>query len=145
MLTKDESVVTAVLTNVPDVGSVTLVAAVVVKVKEKAPDVARVEPSAKVKVDPVAGAVIVTLLMDVAEATPNVGVTSVGEFDNTLEPDPVDVVTPVPPLATLSVPLSVIAPVVAEFGVNPVVPALNDVTPPVDAAHVAVVPLDVST
>ena len=145
MLTKDESVVTAVLTNVPDVGSVTLVVAVVVSVKEKAPDVARVEPSAKVKVDPVAGAVIVTLLMDVAEATPNVGVTSVGEFDNTTDPVPVDVVVPVPPLATLSVPLSVIAPVVPVLGVNPVVPALNDVTPPVDAAHVAVVPLDVST
>ena len=89
MLTKDESVVTAVLTNVPDGGSVTLVAAVVVKVKEKAPDVARVEPSAKVKVDPVAGAVIVTLLMDVAEATPNVGVTSVGDVANTMPPDPV--------------------------------------------------------
>ena len=36
-------------------------------------------------------------------------------------------------------------PVVAVLGVNPVEPAENEVTPPVDAAHVAVVPLDVST
>ena len=48
-------------------------------------------------------------------------------------------------MATLSVPANVIAPVVVELGVKPVVPALNDVTPPVDAAHVAVVPLDVRT
>ena len=44
-----------------------------------------------------------------------------------------------------SVPAKVTAPVVVVLGVNPVVPAENDVTPPVDAAHVAVVPLDVST
>lgn len=50
---------------------------------------ARVEPSAKVKVEPVAGAVMVTLLMDVAEATPNVGVTSVGDVANTMLPEPV--------------------------------------------------------
>ena len=37
------------------------------------------------------------------------------------------------------------APVVAVLGVNPVVPAENDVTPPVLAAHVAVVPFEVST
>jgi hypothetical protein len=43
---------------------------------------------------------------------------------------------PVPPLATPSVPASVIAPVVALLGVRPVVPALNEVTPmPVRAAH----------
>ena len=39
MLTKLESVVTAVLTNVPDVGSVTLVVPVVAKVKANAPEV----------------------------------------------------------------------------------------------------------
>ena len=55
------------------------------------------------------------------------------------------VVCPVPPFAILSVPESAIAPVVAVLGVKPVVPAENDVTPPVEAAHVAVVPLDVST
>jgi len=57
---------------------------------------------------------------------------------------PKDVI-PVPPLAMFNVPLSVIAPVVAVLGVNPVVPAENEDTPPEDAAHDAVVPLDVST
>ena len=39
----------------------------------------RVLPSAIVRVDPVAGAVIATLFTDVAVATPNVGVVMVGE------------------------------------------------------------------
>jgi len=34
---------------------------------------------------------------------PKIGVTNVGEVDNTTLPVPVDVVTPVPPLATASV------------------------------------------
>ena len=55
------------------------------------------------------------------------------------------VVWPVPPFAIANVPARVIAPVVAVFGVKPVVPALNDVTPPVEADHVAVVPLEVKT
>lgn len=42
---------------------------------------------------------------------------------------PLLVVEPVPPLATASVPASVTAPGVAADGVNPVVPALNVVTP----------------
>jgi hypothetical protein len=42
---------------------------------------------------------------------------------------PLDVVTPVPPLATFRVPAKVTAPDVALDGVNPVVPALNVVTP----------------
>ena len=58
---------------------------------------------------------------------------------------PVDTVTPVPPLATASVPASVIAPVVALLGVRPVLPAENDVTPPVDAAHVGTPEASVST
>ena len=37
---------------------------------------------------------------------------------------------PVPPLAGISVPDSVTAPVVFVLGSNPVVPALNDDTPP---------------
>jgi hypothetical protein len=37
---------------------------------------------------------------------PKMGVTSVGLVDNTLLPEPVDVVTPVPPLATGSVPVT---------------------------------------
>ena len=55
------------------------------------------------------------------------------------------VVWPVPPFAIANVPARVIAPVVPVDGVKPVVPALKDVTPPVDADHVAVVPLEVKT
>jgi len=58
---------------------------------------------------------------------------------------PDDAVTPVPPLATASVPANVMAPVVALDGVRPVVPAEKLVTPPVLAAQLAVVPFDVST
>lgn len=68
------------------------------------------------------------------EGVPNAGVTSVGEFDKTTEPVPVEVVTPVPPFATASVPARVTSPVVAVFGVKPVVPALNDETPVVPEA-----------
>ena len=86
-----------------------------------------------------------------------VGVVIVGDVAKTIPPEPVTAwpnavwtpvpndVMPVPPFAIASVPPSVIAPVVAVFGVKPVVPALNDVTPPVDAAHVAVVPFEVKT
>ena len=85
-------------------------------------------------------------LVNVTEVgVPRTGVTSVGDVERTTEPEPVEVVTPVPPLATANVPANVTAPVVAVLGVNPVEPAENEVTPPVDAAHVAVVPLDVST
>ena len=43
-------------------------------------------------------------------------------------PDVPTAVNPVPPLATASVPPSVTLPVVAVFGVNPVVPPLNELT-----------------
>lgn len=46
-------------------------------------------PSAIVSVDPVAGAVNATLLIDVADAIPSVGVTSVGLVANTAAPEPV--------------------------------------------------------
>jgi hypothetical protein len=46
----------------------------------------------------------------------------------TTEFAPLEVVTPVPPLATFNVPLKVIAPVVEVEGLNPVVPALKDET-----------------
>ena len=46
-------------------------------------------------------------LVRVAEVgVPSNGVTNVGEVDNTTLPEPVDVVTPVPPLATGSVPVT---------------------------------------
>ena len=50
-------------------------------------------PSAIVKVDPVAGAVIATLLMLVALATPSVGVVKLGDVANTNDPEPVSSVT----------------------------------------------------
>jgi hypothetical protein len=59
---------------------------------------------------------------------PSIGVTKVGLVESTLAPEPVDVVTPVPPLATAKVPARVIAPPVAVLGVSPVVPPLNVVT-----------------
>ena len=49
----------------------------------------RVLPSATVRVADVAGAVIVILLTEVAEATPRAGVTSVGDVANTAAPLPV--------------------------------------------------------
>ena len=48
----------------------------------------------------------------------------------------VAVVTPVPPLATASVPASVIAPLVADDGVNPVVPPPKVVTPVPEVKYV---------
>jgi hypothetical protein len=62
---------------------------VVVRVKLLAPEVAKVELSANVSVAAVVGAVNATLLMLVAVATPNTGVTSVGVLANTLAPVPV--------------------------------------------------------
>ncbi len=92
------------LTNVPEVGRVTEVAALVNKdnalVAEKVitspppkvialvarvveSETVKVFPSATVKVELVAGAVIVTLFTEVAVATPKVGVTKVGLVEKT--------------------------------------------------------------
>jgi hypothetical protein len=84
---------------VPAVGNVTLVAAVVVSVKLLAPEVAKVDPSTKVNVDAVAGAVKTTLFILVADATPKTGVVRVGEVANTKSPLPVSSVTAVAKLA----------------------------------------------
>lgn len=62
----------------------------------------RVLPLAIVSVADVAGAVIAILLMEVADATPSVGVASVGLVARTTAPEPVDVVAPVPPWTTES-------------------------------------------
>jgi hypothetical protein len=59
---------------------------------------------------------------------PSIGVTKVGLVESTLAPEPVEVVTPVPPLATSNFPARVIAPPVAVLGVSPVAPPLNVVT-----------------
>ncbi len=50
--------------------------------------------------------VMVKPLIEVAVATPNTGVTSVGELERTTDPVPVEVVVPVPPLATAKVPVT---------------------------------------
>jgi hypothetical protein len=74
---------------VPLVGNVSVVVPVAVNVVENAPDVASVDPSARVSVALVVGAVIATLLTDVAVAIPIVGVVSVGEVAKTTLPEPV--------------------------------------------------------
>jgi len=105
---------------------------------------------------PVKFALVVTLLAVKAVAVPEMfvptnavgvprsGVTKVGLFDSTTLVVPVEDATPVPPLATASVPASVTTPVVAVLGVNPVVPAENEETAAAAAVLVQLVPLDVS-
>ena len=74
----------AKVAKVPEVGKVTEVVPVALRVCENAPlkvtlaAVDKVDPSANVKVDPVAGCVKVNLLMVVAVAAPKVGVVIVG-------------------------------------------------------------------
>ena len=70
---------------------------------------------------------------------PRTGVVKLGLVLRTTLPDPVLVVTPVPPFATAKVPAKVIAPVVPVLGVSPVVPALNEVTPPAAPLLAAVI------
>jgi hypothetical protein len=64
----------------------------------------------------------------------------VGVDDRTLAPVPVIAVAPVPPDPTAKDPPKTIGPVDAVLGVNPVLPALKDVTPPPPPAGVAQVP-----
>ena len=74
------------IAKVPEVGKVTLVDPVRVRVPEKAPTVASVPPSAIDSVADVAGDVIVTLLTDVAVAAPILGVVKDGLVERTTEP-----------------------------------------------------------
>lgn len=60
----------------------------------------------KVPVTPVVKGNPVQLVKVPEEGVPKTGVTSVGLVDNTVLPDPVEVVTPVPPLATGNVPVT---------------------------------------
>jgi hypothetical protein len=69
---------------------------------------------------------------------------AVVEEPSGIEPTAV-VVALSPPLATARVPASVTAPVVADDGVKPVVPAEKEDTFDAGAAHEAVVPFEVST
>jgi hypothetical protein len=77
---------------------------------------------------------------------PSIGVTRVGLVESTLLPEPVVAVAPVPPLPTAKEPAKTIAPAVAVLGVNPVPPALKDVTPPLLAywGILRVLPLNVA-
>ena len=103
-----------------DAGNVIVVASVPARVRELL--AVSVLPSAIVSVDPVAGAVSATLLIEVADATPKTGVTNVGLVDNTTAVVPVDDVTPVPPLATGNVPVTLVAKLTYVVDVEPVPP-----------------------
>jgi hypothetical protein len=70
-------------------GIVALLVAVLVRVNANAPLVIKELPSITVNVADVVGAVIVSLLILVAVATPNMGVTNVGVLANTNAPVPV--------------------------------------------------------
>jgi hypothetical protein len=95
----------------------------------------------RVPVTPVVNGNPVALVNVTEVGVPRTGVTSVGLVERTLEPDPVLVVTPVPPLATarvpdiVNVPEDVIGP---PEKVMPVVPpdALTLVTVPADVAAI---------
>lgn len=84
-------------------GNVMVVESVPAKVNEWL--TVNVLADASVSVDVVPTAVSATLLTVVAVAAPKVGVVNVGLVDRTTLPDPVDVVTPVPPRATERVPV----------------------------------------
>ena len=79
--------VPAIVASVPVVGSVMLVAAVVVNVKEYAPAVARVLPLTRDKT--AVDAVKVSPFRLVAVATPILGVVRTGDVENTNSPVPV--------------------------------------------------------
>ena len=61
--------------------------------------------AAKMPVTPVVKGRPVKLVATPDVGVPSKGVTNVGDVDKTTEPVPVDVVTPVPPLATATVPV----------------------------------------
>jgi hypothetical protein len=101
------------------VGKVTLVAPVAVNVVLNAPDVAKVDPLTKVNVADVAGAVMATLLMLLAVATPRTGVVKLGLVENTRDPVPVSSV-----MAEIKLTLEGVARNVATPVPNPETPVL---------------------
>ena len=119
-LAVNDSAIDSPATVVLDAGKVIVVASVPAKVSELL--AVNVLPSATASVELVAGAVIAILLIDVAVATPNTGVTKVGVFDKTTATVPVDDVTPVPPLATGNVPVTLVAKLTYVVDVEPVPP-----------------------
>jgi hypothetical protein len=126
------------------VGNVISVAAVERNVVLNAPFVTNVEPSASCRVAEFVGAVIATLFIDVADATPRVGVVKVGLEANTTFPVPVAAVAPVPPFAignavpervTANVPEPVIGLFATDKNEGTVIP--TDVTVPLPPATIA--------
>jgi hypothetical protein len=87
-------------------------------------DVVPVPPLAigSVPVTPVERGKPVALVNVTLEGVPSAGVTSVGLLDNTTEPEPVEVVVPVPPFATGNVPVTLVAKLTKVVDVEPVPP-----------------------
>jgi hypothetical protein len=95
-----------------------------------------------VPVTPVVKGSPVALVSVTEEGVPKAGVTNVGLVDNTLLPEPVEVVTPVPPLATGNVPVTLEAKLTNVVDVVPVPPFATGsvpVTPVVRGRPVAFV------
>ena len=61
-----------------------------------------------VPVTPVVSGKPVALVRVAADGVPRLGVVNAGEVDKTTAPEPVEVVTPVPPLATGRVPVTLV-------------------------------------
>jgi hypothetical protein len=95
----------------------------------------------RVPVTPVVNGRPVQLVNVPDEGVPNTGVTSVGEVASTFAPDPVDEVTPVPPLATGSVPVTFVVRFVNVVEDVPVPPLAIGSTPLTPVAS-AMVPLN---
>jgi hypothetical protein len=98
-----------------------------------------------VPVTPVVNGKPVALVKVAADGVPRLGVTSVGLVERTTEPDPVLVVTPVPPFATARVPDIIIVPddvTGPPVKFMPVVPPETStlVTVPVSGAEIVTVP-----
>ena len=127
----------AKVAKVPVVGNVTLVAAVAVNVKEYAPEVTKLAPSATVKVADVAGAVKVNLLMLVAVATPKTGVINVGLVSNTIFPVPVTAAVRVTPPYVIVEP-NVPAPVTDKIGIVTVPVKVGDAVSDFELTAVAI-------
>ena len=77
------------------------------------------------------------------EATGSVPVVKADVLEAYTAPPDVKAVRPVPPLVVANVPANVIAPPVAELGVNPVVPPLKLVTAAEEAFVHAGTPLEI--
>ena len=92
--------------------------------------------TASVPVTPVDNGKPVAFVNVAAEGVPRAGVVKVGDVASTTAPLPVDVVPPVPPLATASVPASVMVPLVV---IGPPL-VVRPVLPP-DTATLVTVPL----